>query len=511
MPFELCNAPATFQRLMQAVLSGLEWRVCFVYLDDILVCSRSFQEHLQHLNLVIERLRRAGLTLKPQKCYFLQREVHYLGHLISHEGIAPDPAKTEKVREFPIPTDVTKVRQFVGLASYYRRFVPGFARIATPLHALTKKEVALFHWTEECQAAFDRLKELLITSPVLAYPQFGPGKEFVLETDASLEGLGAVLSQRQTDGYLHPIAYASRCLQPHERNYAITELETLGLVWAAKLFRPYLLGYHCIAFTDHSACTSLLNAAHPSGKLARWAMVIQELDIEIRHRPGKANSNADALSRNPVPLQTLHEEAAVLSVESMSQSGSPITSDSFLSPLREITEHQRKDPNLFPIICYLEKGTLPDNERESRRLVLESFQYDMVDGVLHSENPVIPGSWRVVVPKELRQSVLEEAHGGRFAGHFSEKRIYETLRKKFWWKGMRADTRRHCRFCLVCASRKGTGRASHAPLQSILVGGPFHRVGVDVLQFPLTEAGNRYVVVFLDYLTKWAEAFPSCS
>ena len=288
MPFGLCNAPATFQRLMQAVLSGLEWRVCFVYLDDILVCSRSFQEHLQHLNLVIERLRRAGLTLKPQKCYFLQKEVHYLGHLISHEGIAPDPAKTEKVREFPIPTDVTKVRQFVGLASYHRRFVPGFARIATPLHALTKKEVA-FHWTEECQAAFDRLKELLITSPVLAYPQFGPGKEFVLETDASLEGLVAVLSQWQTDGHLHPIAYASRCLQPHERNYAITELEILGLVWAAKLFRPYLLGYHCIAFTDHSACTSLLNAAHPSGKLARWAMVIQELDIEIRHRPGKAN------------------------------------------------------------------------------------------------------------------------------------------------------------------------------------------------------------------------------
>ena len=246
------------------------------------------------------------------------------------------------MREFPVPTDVTKVRQFVGLASYYRRFVPGFARIANPLHVLTKKEVN-FHWTVECQAAFDHLKELLVTSSVLAYPQFGNGKEFVLETDASLEGLGAVQSQRQGDGHLHLIAYASRCLQPHECNYAITELETLGLVWACKHFRPYLLGYHCIAFTDHSACTSLLNAAHPSGKLARWAMVIQELDIEIRHRPGKANSNADALSRNPIPLQTSVEDAAVLSVDSESPSDSPLTqfeADTVISPLREISEHQ---------------------------------------------------------------------------------------------------------------------------------------------------------------------------
>ena len=160
------------------------------------------------------------------------------------------------------------------------------------------------------------------------------------------------------------------------------------------------------------------------------------------------------------------------------------------------------------MINYLDKGTLPDDERQARKLVLESSQYDMVDGVLHSENPVIPGSWRIVEPKELRQSLLEEAHSGRFAGHFSERRIYVTLRKKFWWKGMRADTRRYCRSCLVCATRKGTGRASHPPLQSIPVGGPFHHVGVDILKLPLTEAGNCYVVVFLDYLTKWVEAFP---
>ena len=240
-------------------------------------------------------------------------------------------------------------------------------------------------------------------------------------------------------------------------------------------------------------------------------MVIQELDIEIQHRPGKANSNADALSRNPIPLQKSEcEDAAVLSVESMNQSDSPVTTSqahSFLGPLQAITECQRKDPDLSSIIDYLEKDTLPDDEKKAKKLLLESSQYDMLDGVLHNENPVAPGSWRVVVPKNLRQSLLEEAHSGWFAGHFSEKRIYENLRKKFWWRGMRSDTRRHCRSCLTCVSRRGANRIPHPPLQPIPVGGPFHRVGVDVLQLPLTEAGNHYVVVFQDYLTKWVEAF----
>ena len=159
MPFGLCNAPATFQRLMQAVLSGLEWRSCFAYLDDILIASRTFDDHLRHLREVFGRLREAGLRLKPKKCLILRNEVPYLGHVISTQGIRPDPSKTEKVKLFPTPRDVTTIRQFVGLASYYRRFVPGFAKIAAPLHALTKKDVP-FEWTSECETAFCKLKEL---------------------------------------------------------------------------------------------------------------------------------------------------------------------------------------------------------------------------------------------------------------------------------------------------------------------------------------------------------------
>lgn len=188
---------------MQVVLSGLEGTSCFVYLDDILIASRSFEEHLGHLREVFERLRKAGLRLKPKKCHLLRAEVYYLGHVVSSTGIKPDPAKIETVRSYPVPTDVTKVRQFLGLASY-RRFIPRFAQIAHSLHALTKKG-AEFQWSSDCQVAFERLKELLISAPVLSYPRFGSEQEFILETDASGHGLGAVLAQQQ-DGQVHPIA-----------------------------------------------------------------------------------------------------------------------------------------------------------------------------------------------------------------------------------------------------------------------------------------------------------------
>ena len=173
----------------------------------------------------------------------------------------------EKVQKFPVLVDVTTVRQFLGLASYYQRFIPGFSKIAEPLNALLKKDVP-FQWTRKCQSSFAELKSLLTSAPVLAYPSFGSGKEFILETDASKVGLGAVLAQKQADNRIHPIAHASSSLNPHKKNYGISELETLGLVWAVKHFRAYLLGHRCIVYTDHAACTSLLNRSHPSAKLA---------------------------------------------------------------------------------------------------------------------------------------------------------------------------------------------------------------------------------------------------
>ena len=194
MPFGLCNAPATFQRLMTQILADLEWGICFVYLNDILVASQTFEEHLKHLESIFKRLRKVVLHLKPRKCLLLRDEVPYLGHIVTRAGIKPDPAKIEQVKTYPVPCDVTKVRQFLGLASYYRKFIPGFAAIARPLHMLTKKDVK-FDWNLACSDAFQTLKEKLISAPVLSYPKFGPDVEFILETDASANGLGAILSQ----------------------------------------------------------------------------------------------------------------------------------------------------------------------------------------------------------------------------------------------------------------------------------------------------------------------------
>ena len=251
MPFGLCNAPATFQRLMQKTLTGLggDQPFCSVYIDDVIVFSKTVEEHLDHLAQVFNRLRKIGLKLHPQKCSFTHPKVLYLGHIISSEGIAPNPDKVRAVREFQIPTNARAVREFLGIAGYYRRFVPNFAKVAGPLHALTRQQVP-FVWTPKCQEAFEKLKELLVSPPVLAYPCFA--KPFVLHTDASGLGLGAVLEQEQDDGQLHPVAYASRTLSKHERNYGITDLEALGVVWAAKHFRAYLLGHKCLVYTDHA-------------------------------------------------------------------------------------------------------------------------------------------------------------------------------------------------------------------------------------------------------------------
>jgi len=304
MPFGLTNAPAVFQRLMQKVLSGLNPDegpdFVEVYIDDVLIFSRTMQDHLNHLRQVLERLRRAGLKLKPSKCHFIRQSVEYLGHVITPQGLKANPKQVSAVRDFPVPQSVTQVRQFLGLTSYYRRFVKQFAKIASPLHSLTRKDV-MFDWTEECQIAFESLKEQLAQAPVLAYPDFE--RPFVLETDASVKGLGAVLSQQHNDHHLHPVAYASRSLSAPEKNYSITELETLAVVWAIQHYHPYLYGHEVTVVTDHSAVKAVLGTPSPSGKHARWWLKVFGSgvgQVHIVYRPGRENTRADALSRNPV-------------------------------------------------------------------------------------------------------------------------------------------------------------------------------------------------------------------
>ena len=341
----------------------------------------------------------AGLRLKPKKCQFLRAEVPFLGHVISQQGIKPDPLKTQKVKNYPPPLDVTGVRRFLGLASYYRRFIPSFAQIASPLHALTKKNVA-FHWTTDCERAFEQLKDKLVSAPVLVFPKFGPYCSFVLETDASASGLGAILSQAQPDGTTHPVAYASRSLDKHERNYGISELETLRLVWAVRYFRQYLLGHPCTVYTDHSACLSILNTPKPSGKLARWALTIQEMDLTIRHKPGRLNSNADALSRCPAD----ESSSQVCVVNTVEEDDLPSVPD-----LKLIADQQSRDSETAQMLAYLQDRKLPEEDKLACRIVHESKLFTVINGVLYHENPVRSDQWCVVVLVEYREPLLNEA------------------------------------------------------------------------------------------------------
>ena len=534
MPFGLTNAPAVFQRLMEQIVRGLnpEHGPDFVvaYIDDLLVFSETLEDHLEHLRRVLSRLMEVGLKLKPSKCKLVCGEVEYLGHVITPSGLQPNSRLVSAVREFPTPQNIQDMRRFLGLASYYRKFIAGFARIAQPLHRLTRKG-ADFHWSEECQSAFNELKQKLVTAPVLAYPLFD--RAFTLETDASIRGLGAVLSQVQDDEQLHPIAYASRALNPQEANYSVTELETLGVVWAMSHFHHYLYGNAVTVCTDHSAVKEILGAPNPSGKHARWWMKVYGSgvrDLTIRYRAGRDNKNADALSRSPQEpapgLDLMEGEVQVASVAN-TQSGGSLQSAGADSPgipptEKDVTElllldppvadaihqcefsaEQAKDPDLKEMIEFLNCGDLPDNPRRARKVAAQAPLFVLIEGVLYYLGPKCSTRKRVVVPHHLRRQVMADNHSGPYGGHFAVSRLFGSLSMQWWWQGMYADVLRFCKSCPECVIASGSGRRDRPPLHPIPVQRPFQIVGVDVMDLPKTKRGNIHVVVFQDFFTKW--------
>jgi hypothetical protein len=301
LPFGLTNAPGVFMSLMNGVFREYLDKFVQVFIDDILIYSRTTEEHDEHLHLVLQCLREHKLYGKLSKCSFYQSRIHYLGHVISGEGIAVDPAKVEAIMEWPAPTIVTEVHSFMGLAGYYRRFVEGFSKIAGPITELQKKNKK-FVWTEKCAGAFRRLKELLTTAPILKVPDMDV--DFLVCTDASKEGLGGVLMQ---DGRV--IAYISRKLRRHEENYATHDLELLAIVYALKVLRHYLVGRKFELRTDHCGLQHIFTQSDLNARQRRWSELLSEYDFEITYIKGTVNRVADALSRRPrifsvLPLQT---------------------------------------------------------------------------------------------------------------------------------------------------------------------------------------------------------------
>jgi hypothetical protein len=293
MPFGLKNAPATFQRVMDNVLKDLQGKVCLVYMDDIIIFSTSLQEHISNLRLVFEKLRKCKFKIQLDKSEFLRKEVEFLGHVITPDGIKPNPRKIQAIRKFPIPKTARDIKSFLGLLGYYRRFIKNFAKITKPFTQCLKKGEKIVH-TPEFRQTFEYCKNILCNEPILQYPDLS--KPFVLTTDASNFAIGAVLSQGNIGKDL-PVAYASRTLNPAECNYSTIEKELLAIVWATKYFRPYLFGAKFKIVTDHKPLQWLFNLKEPNSRLVRWRLKLEEYDYEILYKKGKHNTNADALSR----------------------------------------------------------------------------------------------------------------------------------------------------------------------------------------------------------------------
>ena len=305
MPFGLATAPATFMRLMTIVFSGLLYSTCLAYLDDIIIFGRTFTEHLERLDLALRRLENANLKLKPSKCSFGQRSVTFLGHIISDKGISTDPEKLKRIQTWPQPRNQGDMRTFLGYASYYRKFIKGFAQIVAPLNRLLQKEEA-YKWSADCDTAFEAIKQAFSDTVTLSHPNFK--KTFIVDTDASDYGIGGVLSQKNEQGREQPVAYYSRTLSKPERKYAVTRKEMLAVVESLKHFRFYVLGRHFIVRSDHSALQWLRNFKEPAGQVARWLERLAEYDFEIVHRAGKNHANADGLSRIPTTIATVTDE-----------------------------------------------------------------------------------------------------------------------------------------------------------------------------------------------------------
>ena len=517
MPFGLMNAPAVFQRLMHQVISTLNLMkgpsFVSVYIDDLLVYSRTLEDHLRHLGMVMDRLREVNLKLQPAKCYFCRQTVEFLGHVLTPQGLLPNPKRVMAVQDFPTPCNVTELRQFLGLASYYRRFVVQFAKIASPLHRLTGKDVR-WEWTEDCQTAFSELKQRLLNSPVLVYPDFD--LDFILETDAGKDGLGAILSQKKADDKLHPVAYASRSTSSPEKNYSVTKLETLAVVWAVQHFRAYLYGHNVTVITNHSAVKSILDKPSSNGKHARWWLKIFGSGVghmRIIHRSGRKNIGADALSRNAI----LNCESGMDLDEFVLRIGTEEKSitDLLTTPPQpsvsggSLHQEQRKDPKLAVLINYLEDGVLPKEEKEARKTAAIATKFVILDKVLYFIDQKKTGRRRTAVPKHLQGKLLQEYHGGRMAGHFLGNQLYATLCYNWWWENMYVDAITFCRNCAECAMATGTGREKRPPLHPIPVKRPFQIWGIDIMELPKTARRNKYVIVMQDFLTKWPLVFPA--
>ena len=544
MPFGLCNAPATFQRLMERCMGDINLRDCLVYLDDIIIFSHSFQEHLGHLEAVFERLQEQNLKLKPSKCEFFRDQVLYLGHIVSQAGIQTDPAKIEAVKSWPIPQCTKDVRKFLGFTGYYRRFIKGYAAIARPLNDLlvgyatnpkakqkkkTQARKLKFHWGDEQQASFDKIIDKLISPPILAYADYT--KPFTVHTDASSSGLGAVLYQQQ-DGQDRVVAYASRSLKQSEKNYPAHKLEFLALKWAVcEKFHDYLYGGKFEVVTDNNPLTYVFSTAKLDATGQRWVAALSDYDFTIRYRSGKNNADADGLSRLPEDTgkqniifpeilkalcmsTTVSQENCPL-VESLALSQPETNTDIPESLLQahalssmDWRKAQRQDPTLKVIIDNLEVGSRVSAQQTQidRRYLKEWEKYYISQDVLYRRGELNGQPFQqLVLPLEFRDSVFEALHDD--LGHQGRDRTISLVKQRFYWPGIDSYVKEKVQNCDRCIKRKA-GQRNTAELVNITSTAPMEILCLDYLSLERSKGGVENILVITDHFTRYAQAIP---
>ena len=480
LPFGLCNSPATFQRYIQKVLADLINVCCVVYLDDVLVSSNSFKEHLIHLELVLNRIREYNLKIQIEKCNFLCEEVKYLGHIVSTTGIRPDPDKITAVKNFPIPKTVKQTQSFLGLANYYRNFVERFAQISEPLTNLTRKNTK-FIWTEECQKCFELLKQKLITAPILA--QYREDCENEVFTDSSDFGMGSILGQIQDSKHV-VISYDSKMFNKAQLNYSVSEKELLAILYALRKYRHYIHGTKFTVYCDHNALQYIVNLKNPTGRLMRWALALSEfMPFNIVYKPGKFHQNADALSRFPFEKPDYTDEEF------------PV----FLTTTVDMAEEQRNDEWCKKIIDGIQKDSTNKDYRKFR--MDNNKLYRITYGEDNSERSLL------CVPKLLRRQVLQDLHDNETGGgHLGFLKTYVKARTRFFWPNIEKSIRKYVRNCVSCQLNKPDNRLEKGLMQPIASHEPFEIVGLDIFG-PITRSrkGNKYIILLVDLFSKWLE------
>ena len=468
MPFGLTNAPAVFMDLMNRVCRPFLDKFVIVFIDDILIYSRSQEEHSKHLRQVLETLRAEKLYAKFSKCEFWIREVDFLGHVVSKEGIYVDPSKIKAIDSWTTPRTPTEIRQFLGLAGYYRRFIPNFSKIAKPLTTLTQKNVT-FDWGEKQDSAFQTLKRALCSAPILTLPE--GTEDFVVYCDASNQGLGCVLMQRGK-----VIAYASRQLKTHEVNYTTHDLELGAVVFALKIWRHYLYGTKCTIFTDHKSLQHILNQKELNMRQRRWVELLSDYECEIRYHPGKANVVADALSR---------KEYSGRRVKSLTMT---IHSHLF-TQIKEAQIEALKSENVTGEAL---RGMDKNLETKSN-----GIRYFMD---------------RIWIPKfgGFREIVMDEAHKTRYSIHPGSDKMYLDLKKLYWWQNMKAEIATYVSKCLTCAKVKVEYQKPSGLLQQPEIPEwKWERITMDfITKLPKTTSGLDTIWVIVDRLTKSAHFLP---